>query len=120
LDAFDNIITQCIEDSGFWGGYWSLDGEVYNITNVDYPNNPLLPDDEGGPGNLAPNSGLCDLPKNDGATYVDSGAAQYLQDFLAANGDSELNPMFSHQESRTIGVCNPRLTTCAASTQTNG
>ncbi|KAH7129706.1 hypothetical protein B0J13DRAFT_644541 [Dactylonectria estremocensis] len=87
MGAFDNIISQCIEGAGLWGGYWTYEGEVYNISNLDYPHNPLLPQDEGGPGNLEPNSGLCDLPKSNAATFADSGAAQYLQDFLSGNGD---------------------------------
>ncbi|KAI5465680.1 hypothetical protein BGZ63DRAFT_479544 [Mariannaea sp. PMI_226] len=90
-DGFEGIISQCIEGSGLWGGSWSYDGETYNITNSGYPNNPLLPQDDGGPGSLPPNtnSGLCDLPKSNPATFVDSGAAQYLQDFLSTKGDDK-------------------------------
>lgn len=88
-DAFENIISQCIEGSGLWGGAYSYGGEIYNITNSNYPNNPLLPQDEGGPGNLPPNTGMCDLPKSNAATFIDSKAAQYLQDFLSSKGDGK-------------------------------
>ncbi|KAJ4326724.1 hypothetical protein N0V84_002841 [Fusarium piperis] len=70
-----------------WGGFWTFEGELYNISNANHPHSPLLSGDDGGPGNLEPNSGPCDYPKHNPATFVDSDAAQYLQDFLAANGD---------------------------------
>lgn len=89
MGAFEDIIAQCIEGAGLWGGFWTFDGEVYNISNSNYPHNPLLPGDDGGPGNLEPNNGPCDYPKDESATFVDSGAAQYLQDFIATNGDSK-------------------------------
>ncbi|KAH7083710.1 hypothetical protein FB567DRAFT_499132 [Paraphoma chrysanthemicola] len=47
-DAFNNIISQCIQDGNTWGGVWSLDNESYNITNSVYPANGLGPNDEGG------------------------------------------------------------------------
>ncbi|KAF4545348.1 hypothetical protein BFW01_g9984 [Lasiodiplodia theobromae] len=48
-EAFNNIIDECILDGNTWGGVFSFDGEVYNISNTVYPDNPLLPTDQGGP-----------------------------------------------------------------------
>ncbi|RDW63247.1 hypothetical protein BP6252_10792 [Coleophoma cylindrospora] len=48
-DAFNNIISQCIQNSDTWGGVWSFDGESYNIWNSVYPENGLAPTDDGGP-----------------------------------------------------------------------
>jgi hypothetical protein len=36
--AFDDIITQCIDGSNYWGGTWSLNGETYSIYDSEYPN----------------------------------------------------------------------------------
>ncbi|KAF2495331.1 hypothetical protein BU16DRAFT_618169 [Lophium mytilinum] len=47
-DAFNNIISQCIQSGDTWGGAWSLDNESYNITNSVYPANGLGPNDDGG------------------------------------------------------------------------
>ncbi|KAL1600665.1 hypothetical protein SLS60_007053 [Paraconiothyrium brasiliense] len=47
-DAFNNIISQCIQEGHTWGGAWSLDNESYNITNSVYPANGLGPNDDGG------------------------------------------------------------------------
>ncbi|KAL2680386.1 hypothetical protein Neosp_007984 [[Neocosmospora] mangrovei] len=71
------------------GGSWDFDGEVYNISNSNYPHNPLLPENDGGPSSLEPNINPCKYPKYHPAAFIDSGAAQYLQDFLAANGDDD-------------------------------
>ncbi|KAH4076814.1 hypothetical protein HBI25_152000 [Parastagonospora nodorum] len=47
--AFRNIIEQCVSSGIFWGGAWSSEGETYSISNSVFPNNPLAPDDDGGP-----------------------------------------------------------------------
>lgn len=36
--AFDNIISQCIEDGNYWGGKYTLTGLLYSIYDSDYPN----------------------------------------------------------------------------------
>ncbi|RSL54610.1 hypothetical protein CEP54_009787 [Fusarium duplospermum] len=87
MGAFGDIMAQCIEGAGLWGGFWTLDGEVYNISNSNYPHNPLLPGDDGGPGSSKPKRSHCSYSKQNPATFVDSGAAQYLQDSLATNDD---------------------------------
>jgi hypothetical protein len=67
-DAFNDIISQCITGGNYWGGTWSLNGFSYSIYNSIYdqnPNNPLGPNDAGGPSaspanppaNGTPNSG---------------------------------------------------------------
>ncbi|RDW66956.1 hypothetical protein BP5796_09705 [Coleophoma crateriformis] len=53
IDAFNDIISQCITGDNYWGGDWSLNGFSYSIYNSIYgqtPDNPLGPDDAGGPG----------------------------------------------------------------------
>ncbi|UPK94491.1 hypothetical protein LCI18_005426 [Fusarium solani-melongenae] len=117
MGAFEDIVTQCIEGAGLWGGFWTLDGEVYNISNSNYPHNPLLPGDDGGPGSLEPNSGPCDYPKHSPATFVDSGAAQYLQDFLATNGDN--NWLFAMERATTNSQGTAEEPTCGDIHSTN-
>ncbi|KAI5459538.1 hypothetical protein BGZ63DRAFT_446273, partial [Mariannaea sp. PMI_226] len=89
--AFDNIISQCIEGEGLWAGYYAYDGETYNISNSRFPGYTLLHEDNIGTGDKAPTEnaagGSCDLPKSEADTFSKSGAAQYLQGFLAKNGD---------------------------------
>ncbi|CAJ2513529.1 Uu.00g016480.m01.CDS01 [Anthostomella pinea] len=48
-EAFSNIIDQCVTGGNYWGGTWSLNGEIYSISNTVYPDNPLLSTDDGGP-----------------------------------------------------------------------
>jgi hypothetical protein len=45
----NNIISQCISGDSYWGGIWSLGGATFTISNSAFPNNPLLPQDPGGP-----------------------------------------------------------------------
>jgi hypothetical protein len=57
-DAMQNIIDQCITGGNYWGGRWSLNGFSYSIYNSIYdqnPNNPLMPQDAGGPAMVAGN-----------------------------------------------------------------
>jgi hypothetical protein len=41
-DALADIVKICIRGSADYGGVWKLNGEMYNITNSVYPNNPLV------------------------------------------------------------------------------
>ncbi|RSL58892.1 hypothetical protein CEP53_005998 [Fusarium sp. AF-6] len=72
MGAFEDIIAQCIEGAGLWGGFWALDGEVYYINN--------------------------------------SGAARYLQNFLATNGDD--NWFFAMEHATTNDQGTPELPSC--------
>ncbi|RSL80961.1 hypothetical protein CEP51_006171 [Fusarium floridanum] len=103
IGAFEDILAQCIEGAGLWGGSWTLDGEVYYINNSYYPHNPLLPGDDGGPG-------PCDYPKDEQATFFYSGAARYLQNFLATNGDD--NWFFAMEHATTNDQGTPELPSC--------
>ncbi|KAH0565466.1 hypothetical protein GP486_001147 [Trichoglossum hirsutum] len=47
-DAMNAIINVCVLSSHDYGGVWTLDGEAYNITNIVFPNNPLIPGLDGG------------------------------------------------------------------------
>ncbi|KAB2572995.1 hypothetical protein DBV05_g8376 [Lasiodiplodia theobromae] len=38
-EAFNNIIDECILDGNTWGGVFSFDGEVYNISNTYHHGN---------------------------------------------------------------------------------
>ncbi|RNJ52516.1 hypothetical protein D7B24_003364 [Verticillium nonalfalfae] len=49
MDAFHNIIDQCVSNGNYWGGSWSYEGETYSISNRVSPENGLAPSDEGGP-----------------------------------------------------------------------
>lgn len=42
-EAMNSIINVCILGSADYGGIWNLQGEVYNVTNMNFPNNPLIP-----------------------------------------------------------------------------
>ncbi|EEU42733.1 uncharacterized protein NECHADRAFT_84270 [Fusarium vanettenii 77-13-4] len=110
MEAFEDIIAQCIEGAGFWGGSWGLDGELNNISNSNYPHNPLLPGDDGGPSSLEPNIDPCEYPKHHPAALIDSGAAQYLEDFLAIQGDD--NWLFEMEHDPTNGQGTAQLPSC--------
>lgn len=102
--GFLEIIQQCIQDGGLWGGSWTHGGEHYSINNSVYPANPLLPSDDGGPTSLDDGSegegedkdedkgNPCDLSKSQHSTFIDTGSAQYLQDFLHSRDNSALTP----------------------------
>ncbi|KAM6520185.1 hypothetical protein FALCPG4_013738 [Fusarium falciforme] len=105
MDAFKGIIAQCIEGARLWGGFWDLDGELYNISNSNYPHNPLLPGDDGGPSSLEPNISRCDYPKHHPAAFIDSGAAQYLEDFLAIHGDGNWFFEMDGQDTAELPSC---------------
>ncbi|KAI9853989.1 MAG: hypothetical protein M1813_001598 [Trichoglossum hirsutum] len=42
-DAMNAIINVCVLGSHDYGGVWTLGGEEYNITNMAFPDNPLIP-----------------------------------------------------------------------------
>jgi hypothetical protein len=41
FDAFDNIITQCIENDNYWGGDWKVGNEIYAIYDSSWPEHVL-------------------------------------------------------------------------------
>jgi hypothetical protein len=41
-DGLSDIVNTCIRHSADYGGIWELDGEVYNIINPVFPNNPIV------------------------------------------------------------------------------
>lgn len=41
FDAFDNIITQCIENDNYWGGDWKLGNEIYAVYDSAWPEHVL-------------------------------------------------------------------------------
>lgn len=47
-EALKNIIDECIVSGNYFGGSWSTWNESYSIYNQQYPENPLLPQDQGG------------------------------------------------------------------------
>ncbi|KAE9364748.1 hypothetical protein N431DRAFT_520352 [Stipitochalara longipes BDJ] len=49
MTAMEDIINECILDNYFWGGIWTEGDETYDIYNDEFPNNPLLSTDPGGP-----------------------------------------------------------------------
>jgi hypothetical protein len=49
MTAMGDIINECILGGNFWGGVWTEGDETYDIYNSEFPNNPLLSTDPGGP-----------------------------------------------------------------------
>jgi hypothetical protein len=49
-EGLDAIITGCITNGGDYGGTYTRGDQKYTITNLNFPNNPLLPSDDGGDG----------------------------------------------------------------------
>ena len=43
-DAFQDIIQQCITGGNYWGGDWSLNGDIYAIYDQGWPDH-ILPAD---------------------------------------------------------------------------
>jgi hypothetical protein len=42
--AFQAIVDKCVKGANFWGGSTTSSGDDFNITNQNYPSDPLLPD----------------------------------------------------------------------------
>lgn len=57
--AINKIIGVCILGSFDFGGTWNLNGEVYNITNVGFPKNPLIPGADNGATSTAWSNAQC-------------------------------------------------------------
>ncbi|KAK7178556.1 hypothetical protein DPSP01_014028 [Paraphaeosphaeria sporulosa] len=53
FDAFDNIITQCIENDNYWGGDWKLGNEIYAIYDSTWPEHVLEAELESPPSSSA-------------------------------------------------------------------
>jgi len=41
VEAFQDIISQCVQGEKKWGGVWSLTGQFYSINNSIYPENGI-------------------------------------------------------------------------------
>jgi hypothetical protein len=41
-EAFSNIIDQCISNDNYFGGEYIYDNQLFNLTNLRYPYNPIL------------------------------------------------------------------------------
>jgi hypothetical protein len=54
FDAFENIITQCIEKDNYWGGDWKLGNEIYAIYDSSWPEHVLQAELESSASSPAP------------------------------------------------------------------
>ncbi|KAF9695592.1 hypothetical protein EKO04_006435 [Ascochyta lentis] len=107
-EAFNNIISQCIQNSHTWGDGWSLDNESYNITNSVYPANALGPNDDGGVP-LSVSSSTTAAPTTTSSPAIALGPQTGIETGMFATTTSSINGLTANSFTSTFANGHPTV-----------